>query len=79
LSDRPGIFLADTVNRDSFGQKQGQSPDVLKSERVGLVIISAAPDSGSYREISRAIAAQYPDAAVMSLEYLLLYRLAGWE
>jgi hypothetical protein len=76
LCDRPGVFLVDRVNRDSFGQKQGQSPDVLKTKNVGLIIISAAPDSDPYRAISRDVAAEYPDAAVMPLEHLLRYRLA---
>jgi hypothetical protein len=75
LSDRPGIFLVDRGSRDSFGRKQDQSPDALKSERVGLIVISAGPDSAPYRGISRDIDAEYPDAAVLSLEYLLRRRL----
>jgi hypothetical protein len=71
LSDRPGIFLVDRVNRNSFGCKQGQSPEVLAKEKVGLVIISAAPDSDPYWQIIRDVAAAYPDAEMRSLEYLL--------
>jgi alpha-1,3-rhamnosyltransferase len=77
LTNRPGIFLVDRVNRDFFGQKQGQSPEVLKKENVGLIIISAAPDSDTYRAISRDIAANYPDAQVMPLQDLWWRRLAG--
>jgi alpha-1,3-rhamnosyltransferase len=78
LSDRPGIFLVDKVNRDFFGCQQGQSSDVLKSEKVDLIIISVAPNSDPYRAISRDIAAEYPDAAVMPLEQLLCYPLL-WD
>jgi glycosyltransferase involved in cell wall biosynthesis len=75
LCDRPGIFLVDRVNRDSFGRKQGQSPDVLKSEKVGLIIISAAPDSDPYWAIIRDVIAGYPDASVVPLEGLIWYPL----
>jgi hypothetical protein len=71
LSDRPGIFLVDRVSRDAFGGKQGQSPEVLAKEKVGLIIISAAPDSDPYWQIVRDAAAGYPDAAMMSLRQLL--------
>jgi hypothetical protein len=71
LSDRPGVFLVDRDNRDSFGHKRGQSPEVLAKEKVGLVIVSAAPDSDPYWRISRDIAAGYPDAEMRSLGYLL--------
>jgi hypothetical protein len=71
LSDRPGIFLVDRVNRDSCGCKQGQSPEVLEKEKVGLIIISAAPDSDPYWQIVRDVAAGYPDAVMRSLGHLL--------
>jgi hypothetical protein len=74
LSDRPGIFLVDRVNRDSFGQKQGQSSEILKSEKVDLIIISAAPNSASYWAISRNAASEYPKALALPLEYLLWHK-----
>jgi SAM-dependent methyltransferase len=77
LIDRPGIFLVDRSNRDFFGQKQGQSPDVLEKEKVGLIINSAAPTSEHYRTIIRDVAAEYPDASVMPLEGLWKPHLAA--
>jgi hypothetical protein len=68
----------DRVNRDFFGNKQGQSPEVLEKENVGLIINSASPDADPYQAISRDAAAAYPHAAVMPLEDLLWNRPAAF-